>query len=117
VSLLFFLSFALTARYLQDPRDDGLRLIWFLMLVVHGVLALKDIWPFSIVRDLLERQTEREAERLRARGYTVNASPADLALAGKEKRKRAARLSDDGEIEYEDEAHEDLPVRRSRASE
>jgi hypothetical protein len=47
---------------------------------------------------MIERSTQREIERLQQQGYRV-ASPQGAKL----KRQQVARLSDDGEIVYEDE--------------
>jgi hypothetical protein len=75
--------------------------IWFLGLVVHFIYAF-DIWS-----RMIERSTQREMERLQRMGYRVapprgvqsDAAPQAIKL----KRQQVARLSDDGEIVYDDE--------------
>lgn len=95
--LLWLFVASLLDRYPVDTASaNSLFVVWFLILIAHF------LWAFNIVGSFIQRQTEREAERLRARGYTVNAPMRDTALIGAEKPKRAARLSDDGEIEYDD---------------
>ena len=99
------------------PHSGGLAVIWLPLLIAHFV------WAFNVnpLGRMLDRQTEREIERLRARGYTVK--PPEYVTppeTEREKPKRAARLVDDGEIEIEDEDEaysEETPVRRSRAHE
>ncbi|MCC7210045.1 MAG: hypothetical protein IT323_22265, partial [Anaerolineae bacterium] len=113
VNLVLFLGNSLAPRVVQDPQLDFIRLVWFVIVVIHGAYALYDLWPFRLVSDLLHRQMDREAERLRAQGYTVIAPAGTL-----EKPKRAARLADDGEIAYEDEPYsENAPVKRSHTHE
>lgn len=98
------------------PNSGGLAVIWLPVLVAHFV------WAYNVnpLGRMLDRQTEREIERLRARGYVVKPPEYVSPPETREKPKRAARLVDDGEIEIddEDEAYaEETPVRRSRARE
>jgi hypothetical protein len=89
-------QYSLAARIAVIPV-----MLWFLALAVHFVYAF-DIWS-----RMIDRSTQREMERLQRQGYRV-ASP----QGAKSKRQQVARLSDDGEIVYEDEPA--LQAARSR---
>jgi hypothetical protein len=113
--VLFFVHLFFFFAGVTAPNSGGLAVIWLPLLIGHFIWAFN----FNLFARLVDRQTEREIERLRARGYVVKPPEYVTPPAVREKPKRAARLTDDGEIEYEeeDEAFEDVPVRRSRAHE
>ncbi|MCC7210044.1 MAG: hypothetical protein IT323_22260 [Anaerolineae bacterium] len=92
IHILAYFAIAMERIFWNQPNHSLAMFIWFLVLLLHGA------WAFGVLGSFMHRQMDREAERLRAQGYTV------IAPAGRlEKPKRAARLADDGEIEYEDE--------------
>jgi hypothetical protein len=72
-----------------------------LALIVHFIYAY-ELWS-----RMIDRSTRREMERLQRLGYRVDPLrrvQSDEAPQGaKLKRQQVARLSDDGEIAYEDE--------------
>ena len=111
--VLFFVHLFFFFAGVTAPYAGGLVVIWLPLLIGHFIWAFN----FNPLGRLLDRQTEREIERLRACGYVVKPPEYVTPPETRGKPKRAARLSDDGEIEYEDEAFEDVPVRRSRAHE
>ncbi len=87
-------------------HDLGGGFFWFLLLVIHFVYAF-DIWS-----GIMDRMTQREIENLQRKGYRVTPpsyKPSNRLrinpdfMGGKQKREQVARLSDDGEIVYEDE--------------
>ena len=94
--LAFWLLFLMATQH--HPVEPVARIavipviLWFLALVVHFVYAY-DIWG-----QMIERSTRREMERLQRQGYQVT-PPQGV----KQKRQSAARLSDAGEIVYDDE--------------
>jgi uncharacterized membrane protein len=94
--LVFWMLFTIGTQ--SRPNDFYARMavipviLWFLVLVVHFVYA------FEIWSRMIERSTQREIERLQQQGHRV-VSSRDAKL----KRQQVARLSDDGEIVYEDE--------------
>ena len=86
----FFLT--LTQRYFSPDASRFIAVMWLLVLIVHFIYAF-DIWS-----RIVERSTQGEMERLQKQGYRVASSQ-----GAKLKRQQVARLSDDGEIVYEDE--------------
>lgn len=114
--ILFFAhAFVFLANAIA-PYPNGIVVLWLPIVVAHFAWAFN----FNPVGRLLDRQTEREIERLRARGYVVNPPEHMPARIAREKAKRAARLTDDGEIEYaedDDAEYGDAPAPRSRTYE
>jgi hypothetical protein len=105
---LFWANFALfVVHYFISIRwglyASWITVTWGLFLAIHFTLA------FNIIGRLVDRATRREIERLRRQGYTV----ADPEVGSKLKRNQVARLVDDGEVVFEDEAP---PERRRRQS-
>ena len=80
--------------------DAPAAFVWFFLLVVHFVYA------FEIWSRIVDRMTQHEIETLQRKGYRVTPSayaPSQKAAQGvKQKREQVARLSDDGEIIYEE---------------
>jgi hypothetical protein len=95
---LFYANCALFLLHVLTNHNSamggGFSLLWLMFLIGHFLLA------FNIIGRLLDGATEREIERLRRQGYTV----ADPGVGSKLKRDQVARLVDDGEIVFEDEA-------------
>jgi hypothetical protein len=94
--LTFWMLFTIATQ--SRPYDLYARIavipviLWFLALIVHFIYAY-ELWS-----RMIDRSTRREMERLHQQGYQV-ASPQGTKL----KRQQVARLSDDGEIVYDDE--------------
>jgi hypothetical protein len=103
--LVFWLLFTIATQ--SRPYDLYARIavipviLWFLALIVHFIYAY-ELWS-----RMIDRSTRREMERLQRLGYRVDPLrrvQSDEAPQGaKLKRQQVARLSDDGEIVYEDE--------------
>ncbi len=90
---------ALTHDNPASARDDGVLVLWMMLLIVHFVYA------FEIWNRIVDRMTQREIENLQRKGYRVASPvyPVDKKAAVKAKRESIARQADDGEIVYEEE--------------
>ncbi len=105
--LLFTLINFRSGYSFYESGDATFAFFWFLLLIVHFAYA------FEIWSRIIDRMTQREIENLQRKGYRVvsppSAPPRKLRLndqfpSGKQKREPLARLSDDGEIVYEEPA-------------
>ncbi len=99
--LLFALDVLLWLIALANSpiHDTGAIFAWFVLLIIHFVYA------FEIWSRIVDRMTQREIENLQRKGYRVASPiyPEVKKTAAKAKREAVARLSDDGEIVYEEE--------------
>ncbi len=81
-------------------------LFWLALLVVHII----SFFARSGRERLIARATNHELELEKLRLQADIARHSDASDASTEKVKRKARLSDDGELIYEDEATQQMPV-------
>ena len=98
-ALLWLAYIASEGPYFYHGELGGV-ITWLLLLIVHFVYA------FEIWGRIVDRMTQREIENLQRKGYRVTPpiypSSREAPQRTKQKREQVARLSDDGEIVYEE---------------
>jgi 2TM domain len=108
--LLWGIWFATNADRSGTPWPLWVTGFWGVALVLHFFQMMSETSSNELTKELrIQREMEAEREKLRRQGFTVVESQLG------QKPKRQASISDDGELEYEDdEAEIEAEIQRHR---